>query len=225
MSESEKEMWPTDLEWNFIDAERDNPTDNGFYDAKFGPIYLHVICVRGSDGTRFRAAVADDTETEIVDPVGTLYDQLDDAKERACELALEVLNDGAKQLMRFIGGLARLTGTDRQAGKHANFGTGRIPELSGPGRLLGLSESVMPALLDKIDPVDIGTCVVIQNILRCVDRDVPIDVIEKWTYAEREAAMAWAGACHLNASDNDDVVVPPEPEHVKGAKRVSLDWP
>lgn len=44
---------------------------------------------------------------------------------------------------------------------------------------------------------------------------VPESAIAAWTDEQCRQAEEWAGAAHLNASDNDDVVVPPIPEHVK----------
>lgn len=43
---------------------------------------------------------------------------------------------------------------------------------------------------------------------------VPLEAIKSWTDEQCETAENWAGATHLNASDNDDVVVPPIPEWV-----------
>lgn len=39
----------------------------------------------------------------------------------------------------------------------------------------------------------------------------PLEVIEAWTQAEREAVFAWAMAAHANAGDHHDVVVPRRP--------------
>jgi len=44
---------------------------------------------------------------------------------------------------------------------------------------------------------------------------VPLEAIRKWTNAQCREAEQWAGAVHLQASDNDDVSVPPCPAHVK----------
>jgi hypothetical protein len=41
------------------------------------------------------------------------------------------------------------------------------------------------------------------------------EAISAWSDEECQQAEAWAGACHLHASDHDDVVVPPMPEHVR----------
>lgn len=44
---------------------------------------------------------------------------------------------------------------------------------------------------------------------------VPRAAIDTWTDEQCQEAEQWAGAAHLNASDNDDVVVPPIPAHVR----------
>ncbi len=44
---------------------------------------------------------------------------------------------------------------------------------------------------------------------------VPMTAINEWTDEQCREAENWAGATHLQASDNDDVEVPPIPEHVK----------
>ena len=43
------------------------------------------------------------------------------------------------------------------------------------------------------------------------DHDVPLAAVQRWSQAERRLAIEWAGAIHLRASDNDDVVVPQKP--------------
>lgn len=54
------------------------------------------------------------------------------------------------------------------------------------------------------------------NVL-CLTADgaeVPREAIDAWTDGQCRVAEAWAGAVHLFASDNDDVIVPPMPDHV-----------
>lgn len=56
----------------------------------------------------------------------------------------------------------------------------------------------------------------LQDILGLVLPRVPTSsVIEEWTDEQREQALEWAGATHVKASDNDDVVVPPMPAFLK----------
>lgn len=256
----EKEMWPSELVWNFIDAEpEETPKDAGFYDAAFGPIFLRVICT--ADG-RFRVAVADDAKVEIVDP-GTVYTDLDAAKAAACALGSQILFDGVSRLAHFVGNspflarvraLAGTAGTNhelrahRQLAKVANFTEAARERGLGPtraqakaearrisqqvGELIDKAAAELPRFdvvvelpaLDEIDPVDIADCAVLQSILQLADADVPMEVIEKWTPEERKQAQDWAGAVHLSASDNDDVVVPPKPKHVAdNAKPVDLE--
>lgn len=43
---------------------------------------------------------------------------------------------------------------------------------------------------------------------------VPLSAIKQWTDQQCREAEEWAGAVHLHASDNDDVVIPPKPLHV-----------
>lgn len=49
-----------------------------------------------------------------------------------------------------------------------------------------------------------------------------IELVEKtvagWTDDEKAAAFEWAACSHLRAGDNDDVVVPPCPPHVKAIR-------
>lgn len=72
---------------------------------------------------------------------------------------------------------------------------------------------------------------VLQDLLGLVLPRVPTTrVIAEWTAAQQEEASMWASACHLSASDNDDVVVPPQPEFLKkyNAPPVGVDngiWP
>jgi hypothetical protein len=42
-------------------------------------------------------------------------------------------------------------------------------------------------------------------------KEVPLDVIAGWTLEQCIQVHDWALAVHMNASDNDDVVVPPRP--------------
>lgn len=42
-----------------------------------------------------------------------------------------------------------------------------------------------------------------------------LDTIEGWSSEQRQLAYDWAMAVHYQASDNDDVVVPPMPEFLK----------
>lgn len=49
--------------------------------------------------------------------------------------------------------------------------------------------------------------------------DIPLSTIEGWTDEQCKQAEDYAGAVHLKASDNDDVVVPPIPEHLKVARQ------
>lgn len=55
---------------------------------------------------------------------------------------------------------------------------------------------------------------VTRDVLELASVEVPAETIATWSDAECMAAEEWAGAVHLKASDNDDVVVPPTPAHV-----------
>jgi hypothetical protein len=44
-----------------------------------------------------------------------------------------------------------------------------------------------------------------------LDEPPSVEVIEGWDEATRDAVVAWASASHLNASDHDDIEVPPMP--------------
>lgn len=60
------------------------------------------------------------------------------------------------------------------------------------------------------------------DILSLVSVYVPLHELAERTLAEREAACDWAGAVHLQASDNDDVEIPERPEWLPG--RDSASW-
>lgn len=70
-------------------------------------------------------------------------------------------------------------------------------------------------------PPDVSVTV---DIMALASWFVPPELVDKWTNEEREAACAWAGAIHMFASDNDDVVVPLKPEHVTRDGR-DIGWP
>lgn len=59
------------------------------------------------------------------------------------------------------------------------------------------------------------TCKIVVDSLCLVARIVPLEVVETWTEVQREGAADWAGAVAADASDNEDVCVPPEPEWTK----------
>jgi hypothetical protein len=44
-----------------------------------------------------------------------------------------------------------------------------------------------------------------------IEDEIPLDLIESWTPAQRLEAERWAALSHLNANDHDDVEVPPLP--------------
>lgn len=50
---------------------------------------------------------------------------------------------------------------------------------------------------------------------------IPAGVIATWTRAERERAVEWAAAEHLEASDNDEVKRVPQPGFVKRATEIA----
>lgn len=54
-------------------------------------------------------------------------------------------------------------------------------------------------------------------VLAMVDVEVSEEAVRGWTPAQRNEAVEWAGAVHFNASDNDDVEVPPRPEFLPPA--------
>lgn len=51
----------------------------------------------------------------------------------------------------------------------------------------------------------------VRSALLLADLDVPPDHVGRWTTEQRLAAFDWAIRVHLDAGDNDDVVVPPRP--------------
>jgi hypothetical protein len=58
----------------------------------------------------------------------------------------------------------------------------------------------------------------VQGILCLVldEYELPeLSVIAGWSPETRQACADWAGACHLRASDNDDVEIPEKPEVLK----------
>ncbi len=57
-----------------------------------------------------------------------------------------------------------------------------------------------------------GEIEVLGDLLSLCGIYVDSDTIRGWTPAEREAVSDYAGALHLNASDNDDVEMPETPE-------------
>jgi hypothetical protein len=50
-----------------------------------------------------------------------------------------------------------------------------------------------------------------RDFLEMVSMNVPIETIGTWTDEQVRLAEEYASAVHLNASDNDDVVIPPRP--------------
>lgn len=52
-------------------------------------------------------------------------------------------------------------------------------------------------------------------LLLCGGHDVPAEAIAGWTDDQCKQAEDWAARSHIHASDNDDVEVPPMPDHVK----------
>jgi hypothetical protein len=58
---------------------------------------------------------------------------------------------------------------------------------------------------EGMGPADAPT---LQDLLLLVDVEASQDEIKTWTAEQRQGAEHWAGALHLRASDNDDVVVP-----------------
>lgn len=57
---------------------------------------------------------------------------------------------------------------------------------------------------------------VLDTILQLIGYSVSEETYKTWTDAEKIAAEQYAGAVHLHASDNDDVVVPPKPAVLVG---------
>lgn len=55
---------------------------------------------------------------------------------------------------------------------------------------------------------------ILQDILKLIDEDVPLCVIETWSARERECVETWAEKVYLKASDNN-VRVPPVPDVLK----------
>lgn len=73
-----------------------------------------------------------------------------------------------------------------------------------------LEQTAAPAPAGMSDDDDVAADVLHDILGLVMERPPSVLVIGYWTPAEREAARAWASACHLQASDND-VVVPPRP--------------
>jgi hypothetical protein len=61
------------------------------------------------------------------------------------------------------------------------------------------------------------------DLLALVSVYVPVHELAAHSLEEREAACNWAGAVHLSASDNDDVVIPPRPEWLPGRDNAAWD--
>lgn len=59
--------------------------------------------------------------------------------------------------------------------------------------------------------------IVVDGLSLVVDVPYPAiePIVEGWTDVQRAEAFEWAMACHLSASDNDDVVVPDKPVQVE----------
>lgn len=54
-------------------------------------------------------------------------------------------------------------------------------------------------------------------LLLAGDTDPSLGEVAAWTEAQRKAAAEWALSVHFAASDNDDVIVPPRPDFIRGA--------
>jgi hypothetical protein len=63
----------------------------------------------------------------------------------------------------------------------------------------------------KAEPIE---PLILQELLMMVERTVPLEIIERWTPAERELARDWAARVHLRAGDNNTVRLKPEPSFV-----------
>lgn len=94
----------------------------------------------------------------------------------------------------------------------------------GVGRRAALLEAAATLVREllALEPTACGaeepiTSSVLQDLLSLVlhPEPPPLEVIEAWTEAEREAAERWAAAAHLQASDHDDVDVPPRPDFLE----------
>lgn len=66
-------------------------------------------------------------------------------------------------------------------------------------------------MTEPYEYTDDPTGVDCQMILSLVTKVPSLEVIRGWTPAQREEAERWAGALHLSASDNEDVIVPSRP--------------
>jgi len=70
-------------------------------------------------------------------------------------------------------------------------------------------------LIEGTYPADQDDPEVTRDLLMLASVEVPIAAVAAWTSEERRAADDWASASVLYASDNDDIVVPPIPDHVE----------
>lgn len=56
----------------------------------------------------------------------------------------------------------------------------------------------------------------LKDLLSLVGVDCPLETIACWTVEQKDQAAEWAASVHLQASDNDDVEVPPRPNFLTG---------
>jgi hypothetical protein len=56
---------------------------------------------------------------------------------------------------------------------------------------------------------------VLRDLLLLVGVTVDEETVAGWSVEQQRQAEEWAGATHLSASDNDDVVIPPRPDFLE----------
>lgn len=91
----------------------------------------------------------------------------------------------------------------------------RGPEWDIPEGMVVMSIELAGELIEGTYPADQDDPEVTRDLLMLASVDVPIEAVASWSPEERKAADDWASASVLYASDNDDVVVPPIPDHVE----------
>lgn len=77
---------------------------------------------------------------------------------------------------------------------------------------LGNGQTEAFDMADLVDEEGVVQAEVLRDLLELVGETVSLETVEGWTEPQREEVRAWAAAVHLNASDHDDIEVPPRPK-------------
>lgn len=114
----------------------------------------------------------------------------------------------------------------REWDEHAKEYTGRAvetsityltrgPEWDIPEGMVVLSLGPTGEVIEGTYPTAQDDPEVTRDLLLLVSVEVPIETVCGWTPEERKKSDDWASAAMLSASDHNDVVVPPVPQHVE----------